>query len=771
MKDKDFFKDLLSEDSWLIKEKNWERSLQGVRESLFTLGNGYLGSRGILEEIPYDSNRGTYIAGLYDKAGAQVTELANLPNPINFKIIVQGEKIDAVAMDVLSHQRILDMKKGLLSRRTLFANARKQKFDYQSLRFFSKDNPHLGVMRVYFTALDEPVEILVESSIDSAVTNKGILSEGRKEHFEITKLTNFKNINYLCVETFESKVSVAYASLLKVKKGQRSFDTFEKSFHLRVNKGETVCFTKIFSIHSSRDGGNLEKKTVKSLRRGLVSGFDGLFKKHIKAWEKNWNFADIFLKPDKDTQRFLRFNIYHMLICGNEFNERVSIGARTLSGEGYRGHIFWDTEIFILPFFIHTNPGVAKNMLLYRYHTLNAARMNAKVANYKGALFAWESADDGFEVTPKWHRDLDGRMIRIHTGEMEDHVVADIAYAVYHYYVSTRDHEFMREAGLEMFFETARFWASRGEFNRDKTAYHIHHIIGPDEFHANVTDNAYTNVLAKFNLTKAARFYRQHKARPRRFFRRLTKKISLTETEIKNWEDIASKIVIPKSKKNGLIESFKGYFQKKYVPIKALDENFMPLFPKTVPLKDIGRTQLIKQADVVMLLHLFPEEYPLKQKKENFSFYDRRTLHKSSLSPSTYAAVGWETENYQKAWHYFRYALCADLKNHYGNTQEGIHAASLGGIWQAVINGFAGMRLNEDMISFSPYLPPGIELMKFKLRYKGGYFSISLHRKSFEILPCFKAKSEITVKVYGDVYMLSNNKKYVFKESRRDELC
>jgi len=759
---KDFFKALISEDTWTIKEKDWVRRLQGVRESLFTLGNGYLGSRGILEEVPYDSNRGTYIAGIYDSAGARVTEIVNLPNPTNFKIIIQGEKIDMVAMDVIKHERTLDMKKGLLSRRTIFRNAKKHRFDYQSLRFFSKNDPHLGAMKIYFTPLTKSADILIETSIDTSVTNAGILTEGRKEHFEIVKSTSFKDINYLRVETFESKISICYASSLKVTKGLRSFSTSDKSFHLNLKKGETVCFTRMFSIYTSRDANNIEKKAVKSLRKSISVGFDSILKKHIKAWEKTWESADISIEPDKDIQRALRFNIYHMLICGNEFDDRVSIGARTLSGEGYRGHIFWDTDIFVMPFFLYTNPVVAKNMLLYRYHTLDSARMNAKVEGYKGALFAWESADSGFEVSPKWHRDLDGSLIKIHTGEMEDHIVGDIAYAVYQYYLATYDQDFMKKAGLELLFETARFWASRGQFNKNKTVYHIPHVIGPDEFHINVTDNAYTNALAKFNLNKAVQLYTQNKFSPHRFFGRLIKKINLTDKEVKHWDNIASKIVIPSKKNNNLIEAFRGYFKKRYIPIKELDQNFMPLIPKAVPIKEIGETQLVKQADVVMLLHLFSEHYSFKQKRENFLYYDKRTLHKSSLSPSIYAIVGWETGNYHKAFRYFLYALYADLKNYHGNTNEGIHAASLGGIWQVITNGFIGMRINEDIISFNPYLPPNLNSLKLTIKYKGTNFSISLRRKTFEILPCFKTGERIKVKIYNEICILSSNRRYIF---------
>lgn len=762
---KDFFKDLLSHDSWLIKQEGWDQRNQGVRETQFTLGNGYLGSRGVLEELPYDAYPGTYVAGVYDKIGAMVTELVNLPNPISFKIIARGEKFGMVAMDALKHERILDMKKGLLTRKTLFLNAKKERFSYQSLRFFSMHNPHIGVMQICITPLDNAMDFVVESTIDTAVTNKGVLTEGRKRHFELTKYTNLKNINYIAVETHEGRTHVGYASYLKVVRGGRSFSTHKKILHFDIKKGESVCFTKIFSIYTCRDvkEKTLERECVRSLRTAVGSGFHNLLNQHIRAWQKEWMIADVKIDPTTDVQKALRFNIYHMLIAGNKRDARVSIPARTLSGEGYRGHVFWDTEIFIFPFFVYTNPVVARNMLYYRYYTLGAARKNAKREGLKGALFSWESADTGEEVTPTWHKDLDGRVIRIHTGEMECHIVGDVAYATYQYYLATGDEDFMKKAGLELIFESARFWASRVEYSRIKRTYHIKHVIGPDEFHINVKDNAYTNAIAKWNLMVASRLYKENSLTMQYQFKKLIKKIKLEKREAYKWQDISEGLVILQNRKGDLIESFEGYFKKKDVMIKALDKNFMPLLPKDILLKDIKDTQYVKQADVVMLLHLFGESYSLEQKRENFSYYNRRTLHKSSLSSSIYAAVGWETGNFEKAYRYFLHSLYADLKNYHGNTFDGIHAASLGGSWQVVIYGFAGMKLTKGGLSFNPVLPEGVKLIKFKIRYKDYNIIVCARKNSIGILPLSKHK-RLRLRIYGEMREVLTNKRALFKK-------
>lgn len=763
-KAKEKFKNILSKESWLIRKTSWERSEQGVREALFTLGNGYICSRGVLEEIPYDSQSGTYIAGLYDEAGSQVTEIVNLPNPINFKIIAQGEKVDVVAMDVIGHRRILDMRKGLIVRRTVYSTSNKARLDYQSLRFLSMSNPHIGVMQIRFTPLDQDADIIVETFVDTSMTNKGILSEGRKRHFEVAKFINTKFINYVCVKTFQKKISVGYANYLKVHHEGKTHATSEKVMRLYVKKNDTVTFTKIFSIHSSMDldfKGELEKNVISSLNRAIKIGFQGLLGQHIEAWSRKWDMADIDVRPDTNLQKAIRFNIYHMLICGNSRDNRVSIPARTLSGEGYRGHIFWDTEIFILPFFIYTQPEIAKNILYYRYKTLPVARRNAKENGYKGARFAWESADTGEETTPEWHRDLDGRVIKIFTGQMEHHIVADIAYAVNHYYVVTGEDEFMLDAGLEIIFETARFWASRVEYNPRRDLYSIKNVIGPDEFHIKVNDNAFTNVMARWNLARATQLYRQYEARNPRRFKNMIKRIKLREGEVRTWARISNRIAMHVNRE-GIIEAFKGYFKRKYIPIRELDRNFMPVLPKSVSLKKIGSTQFVKQADAMMICNLFPESYPPSQKRKNYIYYNRRTLHKSSLSPSMYALAGWEVQFYDKAFHYFIFSLYSDLENKHGNTYEGIHAATLGGNWQVIFHGFAGIRVEGGILTINPSLPLRVNSLRLKIKYRKWVLSVQIGKKDVKILPASYKNDILKISVYGKMRELRDGRLSIF---------
>ena len=378
---KDYYKKYSSEYSWLIKEEGWVKSLQGVRESQIALGNGFLGSRAVLEEMPYDAKPGTYIAGLYDSVGSQVSELINLPNPFNFKITVDGEKLGVVTMDAIEHRRALNLRYGLLTRHSIFKDTRNRKYDYQSLRFLSMQNKNIGVMQVIFTSLDDKVNITIETGIDTSVYNAGTATEGRKKHFRVKELGQFNNEGYLVVDSFGKKHTAIFRSGFYYETKGKCVTAKDNVFDLKLRKNQTVIFTKVFYINSISKEQNLDKfKQVseKGFRKSFNSSFSSLLKKHMHFWERLWDSANIFIWNAPEIEKNMRFNIYHMLICAPCNNGNSSIGAKALTSEGYRGHIFWDTEIFMLPFYLYTLPDVAKNILLYRYNRLDAARQIAK---------------------------------------------------------------------------------------------------------------------------------------------------------------------------------------------------------------------------------------------------------------------------------------------------------------------------------------------------------------------------------------------------------
>ncbi len=750
----------LSTKDWLIEEKQWNKGWQQTRESQFTLGNGYICSRGVLEELPYDSYPGTYIAGLYDRVAAQVAELVNLPNPINFKIVTEGEKLDIISSDVLNHYRALDMKKGLLVRRTMFSNNRKHRFDYQSMRFVSMDNKNIAAMRIWLKPLDASANLSIMRSIDTGTTNRGVLTEGRKKHYEITEIQATKNTSYVNVETFGRGVQVGYASTILVSCGGKIQRLSDKSFNLKLRRGQTATFTLIFSLCSHQH--SVKNFTLNSHRAAVKAGFNKLVAQNAQAWRKKWDIAGVDIVGDPVMEKSSRFNIYHLLICEPEKNSHVSVGARSLSGEGYRGHIFWDADIFILPFYLYTSPSAAKSMLLYRYDRLGAAREIARQRGYKGAMFPWESAHTGYDVTPTWFKNLDGSIIKIMTMEREDHITADIAYAVFHYYRVTGDENFLLRYGLEIFLECARFWASRVEYSKRKKKYEIKHVIGPNEFQEDVNNNAYTNYIAKWNMKYGVLLYKMLKKKKPRQVEILADRINLKAAELKDWQQKAELLTNTSFPKGKIIEEFNGYFKKRFVNITELDHNLMPLIPKGFKLSDIGKTQFVKQADVVMMLYLFGDQFDSRTKNLNFHYYNKRTLHKSSLSPSIYAIVGLESGEQDRALHYYVNSANTDLLNIHGNTHEGIHSASAGGTWQALINGFAGVRIKRNVLSIDPHMPPRWRRMSFKIVWQGNPLAVTVSHKNIKLRYRSARQQTIKLRVFGRQVILEANKTQSF---------
>lgn len=760
MNHKRIFDDFISDKEWLIEQNGWYKVRQQVREAHFALGNGIIGSRGILEDLPYDANAGTFIAGIYDRFGAQIPELVNLPNPMVFRMDVDGEKIDPAAMDVVRHYRALDMKKGVLVRHNVYETTAKKRIDYQSYRFISMYQKFIGAMVVSVTPLDAAMTFNVNSAIDTSVCNRGVLTEGRKRHFDVTAISDRRGMNYTEVKTFEHQHIIGYGTCLEIiKDGRRSVEP-ERMFKIRAKKGETLTFIKYFVIVPSFYAGkkNIKTATLTELSRGRKLGVKRLLGASESAWNQRWKVADITMEGSVHRQKAVRFNIYHLMISANA-DDRVSIGARTLSGEGYRGHIFWDAETFIFPSFVFTFPRIARSMLMYRWQRLNHARTIAAVKGFKGALFPWESADSGEETTPSWFKDLAGEVLKIETLEEEQHINADIAYAINQYVVATGDEKFMINYGLEVLIETARFWCSRFKFNKKSDGYEIYRIMGPDEFHKGTNNNAFTNEMARFNIEAAYNWLLWARKTDPSKFKKLAEKIDITDREVSRWKLVIDKVYIPHSRQKRIIEEFDGYLKLPDVRITQLDRYFMPIVPHEAQPPEDGRTQLIKQADVVMLMYLLSEKFSESEVRSNYDYYEKRTLHKSSLSPSIHAAVGARLGELDKALHYLTIAINSDLQDIHGNAREGFHAASGGGAWQAMIMGFGGMEFRSDRIIFNPVLPPMWKSFVFNVVWRGALLKVKVLKREVIVRRSSKGRNgRLLVEIAGKIISIPTGK-------------
>ncbi len=758
------YEEYTTDELWLIKESGFHKALQNIRESQFTLGNGYFASRGILEEIPYDSQAGTYIAGIYDKFEAKVADMVNLPNPFNFSFSTKGgEKLDVVAMDVLSHQRVLNLKKALLVRTTVYRDSQKRRYRYESLRFISWADKNLGFLQIALTPLDADASFSISTGLDTSVYNAGGISEGRKRHFRIRELGQVPEAGFLVVETLEKKYTVVYWSGFHYQNVSQKTFAPDNILKLKLKKGKTTVFTKVFLLQHFPSSAYKEKhksELFRRFRKYLYASPKKLIERHISASEELWSKVDIVVEGTANLQQNLRFNLYHLLISRPQEGGFSSVGARGMSGEGYRGHIFWDAEIFILPFYLYNLPPVAADMLLYRFRRLEAARRLAQSAGYKGVMFPWESADSGEEETPAWAKDIDGSITKIYTHKYEHHITADIAYAIFRYYEATEDREFMEKFGYEMAFEIARFWASRGEFERGGRQFSIKHVIGPDEFHIDVNNNAYTNMMARWSLIFASRVYKELK-KNRKLFAALKHKLNLSENEVKEWKH---KLGLLKMKvRKDIIEQFDGYFRLKDISLRRFDENGLPILPSAARTEDINKTRLVKQADVLMFLYLFSDYFSQKTLQKNYEFYIKRTVHKSSLSPAIHSILASWAGDMHRAYTLFNVALRTDISNLYGNTAEGIHLASCGGVYQALIFGFCGLRIRKGRLSILPRLPYTWRGVKFSFFWQNCRLHWEVTHSQIQLQISSKKRKNLDITVLGKSLKLRVGKLYTFR--------
>jgi trehalose/maltose hydrolase-like predicted phosphorylase len=431
-------------------------------------------------------------------------------------------------------------------------------------------------------------------------------------------------------------------------------------------------------------------------------------------------------------------------------DERVSVGARGLTGDAYFGHVFWDTEIYLLPFYTAVWPEAARAMLMYRFHTLPAARAKAAHMGCRGALYAWESADTGEETTPERVVGPDGEMVDILCGRMEQHISADIAYAVWQYWRATGDDGFFLQAGAEILLETARFWASRAVAEVDG-GRHIRHVIGPDEYHEDVDDNAFTNRMARWTIARALEVIETLRTRWPDSAVALCRKLGLGDEELADWRDAAARIVTGLDAATGLYEQFAGYHRLEPLDLSSYADRKVPI-DVVIGRERTQRSQVVKQADVVALMALLPEEFPGAMAETNFRHYEPRCAHGSSLSAGMHALVAARLGDAELALRHLRQAATADLEDN-PNSAGGVRIAGLGGVWQAVVLGFAGLDLSDDAIGINPRLPPHWRSMSFGVRWRER--SVRVHIVGTRVRVAISEGEPVGIRVAGGLHDLS----------------
>lgn len=680
-----------ADPTWLLEVVGFDPLRERVHESWFAVANGRTGTRGSLEEGSDDSMPATYVAGVFG-SGSRGRRLINGIEWTRLAPRVGDEPLVMERGELVEHRRILDLRTGVL-------------------------------FRFWRQRLPSGEEVLFRSARWASLADRPVL------------------VLEAAVETRSSSIRLSD----RLRPPPRS-DDVERAV-VRPRDGRVVATVRgrdggaaSFAIETEEHRGELRRvvgvaragfgepdrlaEAEEALGAACRIGVDELRRRHCRAWEARWRDAEIVLEHDRQIQEAIRFAEHHLISSGDSETDAYSIGARGLTGPGYAGHVFWDTEVFVLPFFIHTHPATARALLAYRHRTLPAARERARSLGYRGALFAWESADTGEETTPTEVLDPDGRVVPIFTGAQEHHIVADVAWAAWRYWQGTGDDAFMAEMGAELVLDTARFWSSRARRGSDGR-YHILRVIGPDEYHVGVRDNAFTNVMARWNLERGLELAGQLEGADSALWRSLMRRLGLTRHELERWEAAAAGLVTGFDPQTGLYEQFDGFFALEDVRIAELGER--PLAADMLlGARRVEHAQIVKQADVLMLLHMLPELASAEVAEANYAYYEPRTSHGSSLSPPIHAALAARLGRPSQALDYARMAAEVDLGNGMGNAAHGIHVASMGALWQAMAFGFGGVRSDGSTLRIDPNLPPGCARLAFPMLWRGARVEIEV---------------------------------------------
>ena len=757
--------------NWIVGETDFQPEHLGKYETIFTLGNGYMGVRAATEETYREETRGCYIAGLFDRFPGEVTELANIPDWLNIDLKLDGEKYDLKIGKILSYQRQLSIKDGQLTRNIEWESPKGRKTKLSFEKFMSLDNIHFTALKVKIIPLNYSGAIEICSGINGQTTNSGV------QHFKEGRLRfSSEGIISMTSRTQESDIGLVIAAkhrfylnseILEVKEevGSQRRKIFSSSRY-KIKQNEEFSFTKMVTVYTTRDPDfkgkekvsdkEIEKIAIDNLKKFIEIGYDKLFEAHKKRWDQLWKHIDIVLDgPDFD-QLAIRFSQFHIYQMTPVHDERLSIAAKGLSGEGYKGHVFWDMEIFILPFFIYTFPEIARRLLFYRYRFLDGAREKAKENGFEGAMYPWECADTGGEVTPKWGG-VDfktGKPQRIWTGELEQHITCDIVYSIWHYFQATHDYEFMYNYGLEIMLETSRFWASRLEYNPEKDQYEINNVTGPDEYSEHINNNTFTNYMVKWQLNKTIHFSGWIKANQSEVWKKVTSKIKLTLKELSDWKEKADKIYIGMDKTSGFIHQYEGFTDKREVDLLKY-KGKVGAITQDYNWEEITQMQVLKQSDIIMLLYLLGDDFSQETKRLNWDYYEPKTLHDSSLSPSIHAIVALDIDDIEKGYEYFERSIRIDLGENLKSSWDGLHAASLGGNWQAVVNGFGGVRItNKGRLRINPHLPEKWKRLKFKIKWQNEEYCVDITRNKITLKSLSHISKSLPVEIYEKEYIL-----------------
>ncbi|MCG8568677.1 MAG: glycoside hydrolase family 65 protein [Spirochaetes bacterium] len=705
--------------SFLLIDDHFDNKRIELNGSRMLIGNGYLGYRGTLDEYTSNEKTACIIAGLYNQNGDNWREPVNLPNSLYTHLKVDNQSLSVLKQEVDSHQQCLNLKWGILKRKTVFTLGNNQ-ITVTSERFASLANIHLICMK-YTVSSTVSCQVLIETGIDTHVWDLNGPHLKKHEfnyHDPLLEVKAKTTENEIDIEVMENIAGFKQPSEI-IKKEHALLH--QSNFLLLPDN--PISFVKGAAYFTALDQDkNQINKTKNILKHFSCSDYEQEKTKHIKLWDDLWKRFDVEIKGDKKAAQALRFSIYHRLIITPN-HQSLSIPARGLSGQVYKGAVFWDTEIFMLPVFIYTQPEIAKKLLQYRINTLPEARKKAQYYGYQGVFYAWESQETGYDVCSHFNVTdvFTNRKMRTYFRDKQIHINGAIVYGIKEYISITNDHTLLLTGGEEVVIESALFYYSYAYYKKDKNRYEILDITGPDEYHERVNNNRYTNWLVKevldfalFVIDLISNSYPDH-------MKYLNNLYSIAELK-DQFEEMAQALYLPQcDPQTKLMEQFDGYFKLDDISLEEI------ITQKIHPTEYLGggnglaaHTQIIKQADTVLLIYLFADSFTDEEKRINWEYYEPRTEHGSSLSYCIYSLLGTKINKINKAYQYFLKTALIDIDGQYKQYIGpqyigGTHPAANCGAWMTVIFGFCGLQLTAKTIHIAPQFPEKFTEVKFSV--------------------------------------------------------
>jgi len=762
-------KNYIKLDEWNIIEEGFNPAHHKISESIFSLGNGRFGQRANFEEhYSGESLLGNYVAGIYYPDKTRVgwwkngypeyfAKVLNAANWIGIEIKINGEELDLAKADIKEFKRVLNMKEGYLQRSFKATLTNGKQIEVNAIRFLSIADDEIGAIKYSMKSVDGDIKIEIKSSIDGDIANQ---DSNYDEKFWKQVANEVKgNQAYLTLETKKTEFWVSTGMETVITKNGEVLKLANQSedrkkyialnYQIDAKQDEEVVIYKYAAVLSSMnyDKTRLRFDTGDAIARASQKGFEALLNEQKIAWANKWIESDIVIEGDVAAQQGIRFNIFQLNQTYTGEDERLNIGPKGFTGEKYGGSTYWDTEAYCLPFYLATaDEKVAKNLLIYRYKHLQKAIENAEKLGFtNGAALYPMVTINGEECHNEWEITFE-----------EIHRNGAIAFAIYNYIRYTNDQDYLAEYGLEVLIGITRFWAQRFNYSANKQQFVMLGVTGPNEYENNINNNFYTSYLAQWCFNYTVEALNQVKKNNLDRFNEIVLKTNFKESiEVAEWKKIASNVYFPRDEKLGIYLQQDGYLDKEQILVKNLPESDRPLNQKW-SWDRILRSCFIKQADVLQGLYLFEDHFDVATIQRNYDFYEPRTVHESSLSPCVHAIIAAKLGDEKRAYEFYLRTSRLDLDDYNNDTEDGCHTTSMAGTWMAVVEGFGGMRVNDGILSFNPFIPANWNAFSFKIKFRGNLLNIKVDKEGINIENL--SGKAITVKIFDALHQIDSKK-------------